>query len=489
MNYTISNKTLPQQATDCLVLAVSPKALPNDLPTETAGLIKQLVKEGDLGGECFDSCMALQPAGLAAKRLLVINTGEKPLGQQQIIKLVAKAVEKVLASGAKDAALVLDEIPRKADIGREWLVRESTRALMDNLYRFEEYKAKKKPIKLTRWQLITTDNSDRVKQALAEGKAVGAGQNFAKDLGNQPPNVCYPEWLVEQARALEKEHSKLKVSVVTEKQAEKMGMGAFCAVARGSSREGRLIVFEYKGSSDKPVALVGKGITFDTGGISIKPGAAMDEMKFDMCGAASVFGTIKTVCELALKLHLVAVVAAAENMPDGNACRPGDIVKTYSGQTVEILNTDAEGRLVLCDALTYVQKKFKPHTVIDMATLTGACVIALGHHAQAIFANDHDLGKALIEAGDEACDRGWPMPLWNDYQEQLNSPFADFANIGGRPAGSITAACFLSRFIEDDTRWAHLDIAGTAWHSGKSKGATGRPVPLLSRYLIDLSYD
>lgn len=489
MKYAISNKTLPEQATDCLVLAVSPKTLPTSLPADTTAFIKQLVKEGDLGSERFNSCMVLQPAGLVAKRLLVINTGDQPLTQQQLIKLVGKAVTQVLASGAKDAAIVLDDIPRKADISREWLVRETTRALIDKLYRFDVYKAKKAPVKLTRWQLVTSDSSDRIKQALAEGKAIAAGQNFAKDLGNQPPNVCYPEWLVEQARLLEKEYSKLKISVITEKQAAKMGMGAFCAVAQGSSREGRLIVFEYKGASDQPVALVGKGITFDTGGISIKPAASMDEMKFDMCGAASVFGTFKTVCELELKLHLVGVVAAAENMPDGNACRPGDIVKTYSGKTVEILNTDAEGRLVLSDALTYVQKKFKPHTVIDMATLTGACVIALGHHAQAIFANDHDLGKALIDAGDEACDRGWPMPLWNDYQEQLDSPFADVANIGGRPAGSITAACFLSRFIEDDVRWAHLDIAGTAWHSGKNKGATGRPVPLLSRYLIDLSHD
>jgi leucyl aminopeptidase len=264
-------------------------------------------------------------------------------------------------------------------------------------------------------------------------------------------------------------------------------MGAFCAVARGSEREGQIIVMEYKGAKGAPVALVGKGVTFDTGGISLKPGAGMDEMKYDMGGAASVLGTVKSVCELALPIHLVAVIAAAENMPDGRASRPGDIVTTLSGQTVEILNTDAEGRLVLCDALTWVQKKHKPHTVIDIATLTGACVVALGSHAQAIYSNNEALGKALLEAGNKTMDRGWPMPLWDDYQEQLDSPFADIANIGGPKAGSVTAACFLARFTKD-VNWAHLDIAGTAWVSGgMQKGATGRPVPLLTRYLIDLA--
>ncbi len=262
-------------------------------------------------------------------------------------------------------------------------------------------------------------------------------------------------------------------------------MGAFCAVARGSEREGRIIVLEWKGASTPPIALVGKGITFDTGGISLKPGAGMDEMKFDMCGAASVLGAVKSVCELKLPIHMVAVIAAAENMPDGRASRPGDIVKTLSGKTVEILNTDAEGRLVLCDALTWVQDKYQPEVCIDVATLTGACVVALGSHAQAVYANDAKLAKELLEAGDDTGDRGWPMPLWDDYQEQLNSPFADMANIGGPKAGSVTAACFLSRFTKA-SRWAHLDIAGTAWNSGgMEKGATGRPVPMLVRFLIN----
>lgn len=489
MDYSIGNKTLPEQATDCLVLAVNPTALPASLPADTAAQIGALIKAGDLGGERFSALMLFEPRGIAAKRLLLINSGSEPLNRAQLIKLAGKAAAQVAASGAKSAAFAVDEVQREASISRIWAVREITRALGVQHYRFDAYKSQKPNTTLKKWLLLTADNNLKLKQALAEGVAIAQGQNLARDLGNQPPNVCHPEWLAEQAKALAHQYSKLKVSIVTEKQAEKMGMGAFMAVSRGSEREGCLIVFEYKGANEAPVALVGKGITFDTGGISLKPGAGMDEMKFDMCGAASVFGAIKTVCELDLKLHLVAVVAAAENMPDGKACRPGDIVTTLSGQTVEILNTDAEGRLVLCDALTYVQKKFKPHTVIDMATLTGACVIALGHQAQAIFANDHELGRALIEAGDEACDRGWPLPLWEDYQEQLKSPFADMANIGGRPAGAITAACFLSRFTKD-VRWAHLDIAGTAWISGgEKKGATGRPVPLLTRYLIDLAHD
>jgi leucyl aminopeptidase len=489
MDYSIGNKTLPEQTTDCLVLVVNPKALPVSLPADTAAQINALIKAGDLGSERFSSVLLHEPRGLAAKRLLIINGGTEALGRQQLIKLAEKAAAQVNGSGAKHATFALDDIHRAADITRAWLVREVARTLGVQHYRFDVYKSQKATPSLKKWQLLTQDNNPKLKQALAEGVAIAQGQNLARDLGNQPPNVCHPEWLAEQAKLLEKQYSKLKVNLVSEKQAEKMGMGAFMAVSRGSEREGCLIVFEYKGANETPVALVGKGITFDTGGISLKPGAGMDEMKFDMCGAASVFGAIKTVCELDLKLHLVAVVAAAENMPDGDACRPGDIVTTLSGQTVEILNTDAEGRLVLCDALTYVQKKFKPHTVIDMATLTGACVIALGHQAQAIFANDHELGRALIEAGDEACDRGWPLPLWEDYQEQLKSPFADMANIGGRPAGAITAACFLSRFTKD-VRWAHLDIAGTAWISGgDKKGATGRPVPLLTRYLIDLAHD
>jgi leucyl aminopeptidase len=371
----------------------------------------------------------------------------------------------------------------------EWQVREGTRVAEEAAYRFDLYRSKApKAATLKKWTFWAAERNNGLKKASNVGKAVAAGSALAKDLGNMAPNDCYPEYLAKRARQLAKDYEKkLSVKVISHAQAEKMGMGAFCAVSQGSSRKGCLIVMDYKGATGKPVSLVGKGITFDTGGISLKPGASMDEMKYDMGGAASVFGAMKTVCELGLPIHLVAVVAAAENMPDGEATRPGDIVKTLSGQTVEILNTDAEGRLVLCDALTYVQQKHKPHTVIDVATLTGACVMALGSHAQAVYSNDDALSEALLEAGRDTGDRGWPMPLWEDYQTQLDSPFADMQNIGGPKGGSITAACFLHRFARD-VKWAHLDIAGTAWNSGgKEKGSTGRPVPMLTRYLINLA--
>jgi len=319
--------------------------------------------------------------------------------------------------------------------------------------------------------------------ALTWGDALGIGLNYARDLGNLPPNVCHPSYLAEQAQTLAKGQRKLSVEVLNEKDLEKLGMGAFLAVAKGSEQEGKLISMSYQGGKkgDKPIVLVGKGITFDTGGISIKPAAAMDEMKFDMCGAASVFGVIKALIAAKLPINVVGVVAAAENMPSGKATRPGDIVTTMSGQTVEILNTDAEGRLVLCDALTYV-KKYDPAVVIDIATLTGACVVALGKVVSGLFSPDDNLANDLLQAGQQSNDRAWRMPVWQDYQELLDSPFADMGNIGGPNGGAITAACFLARFTKDYT-WAHLDIAGTAWHSGAQKGATGRPVPLLMEYL------
>jgi leucyl aminopeptidase len=275
----------------------------------------------------------------------------------------------------------------------------------------------------------------------------------------------------------------LTVQILEREEMQKLGMGSFLGVAQGSVQPPKLIVLQHlKGKkTDKPIVLVGKGITFDTGGISIKPGAEMDEMKYDMCGAASVLGTFKAIAEMDLPLNVVGIIPACENMPDGNAIRPGDVLTSMSGQTIEVLNTDAEGRLILCDALTYAEK-FDPALVIDIATLTGACVIALGHHASGLFSNQDALAHELISAGEQALDRAWHMPLWEDYQPQLDSNFADMANIGGRAGGSITAACFLSRFTKK-YHWAHLDVAGTAWKSGKEKGSTGRPVPLLTGFL------
>ena len=323
-----------------------------------------------------------------------------------------------------------------------------------------------------------------VRGAVREANALDEGMTLARNLANAPANVCTPAYLASAVEQLAR-REQVTVEVLEETQMAQLGMGAFLSVTRGSDAPAKLIVARYQGAGDNaaPFALIGKGVTFDTGGISLKPGAAMDEMKFDMCGAASVAGALCAAAAAELPINVVAILAAAENMPSGKASRPGDIVTTMSGQTVEILNTDAEGRLLLCDALTFA-RRYEPRAVVDVATLTGACVIALGAHASALYANDEALGAQLAAAGHLTSDRAWPMPLWEDYQQQLKSNFADMANIGGRPAGSITAACFLSRFA-DGLSWAHLDIAGTAYRSGAKKGATGRPVPLLFQYLVE----
>jgi leucyl aminopeptidase len=324
-----------------------------------------------------------------------------------------------------------------------------------------------------------------VNTAIAEGQAIANGKNLARTLGNLPGNICHPTYLADQAKALAKTHTKMTAKILGEKQMSDLGMHSLLSVGQGSAQESKLILMDYKGGKrgEKPIVLLGKGITFDTGGISLKPGAAMDEMKFDMCGSASIFGAIQAILALDLPINVVGMVAAAENMPSSNASRPGDIVTSLSGQTIEILNTDAEGRLVLCDALTYAER-YKPKAVIDVATLTGACIIALGHHTTGLLSNNDDLSEALLKASHDASDKAWQLPMGEEYQAQLDSNFADMANIGGRSAGTITAACFLSRFAENYP-WAHLDIAGTAWTSGKGKGATGRPVPMLIQYLLN----
>ena len=351
-------------------------------------------------------------------------------------------------------------------------------------YGYDEFKSKKNEFSLESVEFIANQTTLTNAQ-LNFVEAVQNGQNFSRDLGNCPGNICFPEYLAEQARALAVEFPDLlKVNVLEEQKLADLGMNAFLAVSKGSDRPGRIITLEYKANTDQaPIVLVGKGVTFDTGGISLKPGAGMDEMKFDMCGAASVLGTIRALCEAKLPIHVVGAIAAAENMPSGHATRPGDIVTTMSGQTVEILNTDAEGRLVLCDTLTYI-KRFNPALVIDIATLTGACVVALGSVVSGLFTPDDELAEEIIAAGHASFDRVWRMPVYDDYQEQLDTPFADIANIGGPKAGAVTAACFLQRFTRD-YRWAHLDIAGTAWNSGPNKGATGRPVPLLMQFIAN----
>jgi leucyl aminopeptidase len=359
---------------------------------------------------------------------------------------------------------------------------------MEAVYRFEQMKSEpaevRRPLrKLTLSVPQRSDLSDG-EAATARGLAIAHGMDFARDLGNLPGNICTPTYLADRAVELAREFPDVKVRVLERKEIEDLGMGSFLSVTNGSEQPPRFIIMEYDQAvrKQRPFVLVGKGITFDSGGISIKPATDMDHMKYDMCGAASVLGVFRTVAELKSKLNIVGLIPACENLPSGRATKPGDIVKSMSGQTVEVLNTDAEGRLILADALTYAER-YEPEAVVDVATLTGAMVVALGHVACGVFSNNDALARALVAAGDDAYDRAWQLPLWEDYQEGLNSNFADFANVAGRAGGSITAACFLSRFTKRYD-WAHLDIAGIAWKEGKDKGATGRPVPLLATWLL-----
>ena len=480
-------------ASGCVVVAVSsPRRLSPAaarLDKASNGQISALIKQGDIDTDCGKTTLILNPTGhIKAKRILVVGCGEdKILSPQAFNKIASAAAITLQDSGTTDAASWLTEVEVK-DRDARWKARQIATASEDAVYRFDELKSEAKPPKrpLKRLTVVSASREDlaAIRAGTRAGAAIAHGMNLARTLGNRPGNYCTPSDLADQAKALKKEFPSLKVQVLEEEDMEKLGMGALLSVSRGSREPAKLIVMQYNGGkkADKPAVLVGKGVTFDSGGISIKPGAAMDEMKFDMCGAASVFGTVAAVAEMKLPVNLVGIVPSTENMPDGMATKPGDIVTSMSGQTIEVLNTDAEGRMILCDALTYA-KKFKPDVVIDIATLTGACVIALGKHATGLFSNDQPLADKLLAAGQTTGDRAWQMPLWDEYDEQLCSNFADMANIGGREGGSITAACFLSRYTKD-YRWAHLDIAGVAWKSGEAKGATGRPVPLLTQFLM-----
>ena len=452
------------------------------------GAISALLKRGDLAGKLGQTLLAHNLPNLKAERVLLVGTGKDgELSDRQLRKMITAAYAVLKGLGGGDAVLALQDVQVKGRdaYGKARLLVES---LADGDYQFDRFKSQKADASALKKLTLITDKADQaqVERAARHAQAIAAGMAMTRDLGNLPPNLCHPSYLAEEAKALGKAHKNLKVEILDENKLKELGAGAFLAVAQGSEQPPRMIVLHYQGGkkSEKPFALVGKGITFDTGGISIKPAAGMDEMKYDMCGAASVFGTLKAVLELQLPINLVCLLACAENMPSGRSTRPGDIVTSMSGQTVEILNTDAEGRLVLCDTLTYAER-FKPQAVIDIATLTGACIVALGSNASGLMGNNDELIEQLLTAGKSADDRAWQLPLFDEYQEQLDSPFADIANIGGPKAGTITAGCFLSRFAKN-YHWAHLDIAGTAWISGgKEKGATGRPVPLLTQYLLD----
>ncbi|MDE2234727.1 MAG: leucyl aminopeptidase [Gammaproteobacteria bacterium] len=458
------------------------------LDSAARGYLSNLLKQGAIQGRSGQALMLYQVPGMRAAQLLLVGLGKEPdFKLQAYRKAVLRASRALNEYGVKDAASTLSLLPVPGTDAYQ-RVRHAVECVHEANYRFDQCKGKKHNHKPTLQKLAllvgTHKDQGAGERGLRDGNAIAAGVALAKDLGNLPPNVCTPSYLANEARKLAK-GGKLKVTVLEEAQMKKLGMGALLAVARGSRQPPKLIIMEYRNGpkNAKPQVLVGKGITFDSGGISIKPSAAMDEMKFDMCGAASVFGAMKAVLQLGLKINLVGVVPSAENLPGGNAVKPADIVETLSGQTVEILNTDAEGRLILCDALTYAQR-FKPAAIVDIATLTGACVIALGNVVSGLLGNDETLVKELWNAGEQAADRAWQLPLYDDYQDALKSNFADFANVGGREGGAITAACYLSRFTKD-MRWAHLDIAGTAWKTGKEKGGTGRPVPLLVQYLLD----
>ncbi|MEC9260704.1 MAG: leucyl aminopeptidase, partial [Pseudomonadota bacterium] len=391
-------------------------------------------------------------------------------------------------TGSMEAVCFLTELHVK---GRDtyWKVRQAVETSQDTLYTFLQLKTKKgeprRPLRKIVFNVPTRRELTVGEKAVEHGLAIAKGVKVTKDVANMPPNICNPAYLWEQAQQMAEEYGSVSVEVVNEANMKDLGMNSYLAVGRGSENESLMSIIHHKGGADDqaPLVLVGKGLTFDSGGISLKPGDGMDEMKYDMGGAASVLGVMHTVAALNLPINVIGVLAGCENMPDANAYRPGDILTTMSGQTVEVLNTDAEGRLVLCDALTYVER-FDPETVVDVATLTGACIIALGKHATGLMSTHNPLAHELLNASEQASDRAWRLPLWDDYQEQLESPFADMANIGGRPAGSITAGCFLSRFTKK-YNWAHLDIAGTAWNSGKNKGATGRPVPMLAQFLMN----
>ncbi|MFA5494177.1 MAG: leucyl aminopeptidase [Porticoccaceae bacterium] len=450
----------------------------------TGGLVASLLKSGELA-KSGGSATLYAPPGLAAKKLVLISAGDKAPSDSQFFKLAGKIASLITAPGTKSAAVHLNGVgPDNRD--RPWCAQQVARAAGEALYLFDQCKSKKEQNRpaLAKTSLHS-DSKDtaQLNAAIDRGLALAKGVNYARELGDLPANICTPSYLATRARELAKGTPNLSAKVLTEKQMEELKMGSLLSVTAGTDTPAQLIILEYKGGARgaAPVALVGKGVTFDSGGISLKPGAGMDEMKYDMCGAASVLGALVTAAELKLPVNIIALIPAVENMPSGKATKPGDIVTSMSGQTIEVLNTDAEGRLILCDALTYVER-YKPKAVVDIATLTGACVVALGNHATGLFSNNDDLAAELLACGEESGDRAWRMPVWEDYDQQLKSNFADIANVGGRNAGSVTAACFLGRFTKNYA-WAHLDIAGTAWHSGSNKGATGRPVPLLVEYL------
>jgi len=499
MQYTLNNSDSPaNNQDDCIVVPVFSANESAELHLAAksvdeacSGKISKFIDTGDFKGALEETHIFYNLDGVKASRVLLIGCGEEDKFDIANLNKATKAAAKALKSSTlSSVSLYLADAFDKKTV--QSAVTQMIIAYADNEYQLLDYKSEKKdPSKLDAINIAFTKASkkdtENAEQGILHGSSIAKGMKLSRDLANHPGNVCTPTYIADEAKTVAKDYSSIKIEILEESDMEKLGMGSFLSVSKGSDEPGKMIVLEYQGAKDKkqaPIALVGKGITFDTGGISLKPGANMDEMKFDMCGAAGMLGTLKACAEMKLPLNVVVVLAAAENMPSGRASKPGDIVTSMAGKTIEVLNTDAEGRLVLCDALTYVGK-YKPEVVIDAATLTGACIVALGHHICAVLSNDEELAGDIIDAGNSINDRAWQLPMGEDYKKQLKSSFADLGNIGGPPAGTITAACFLAEFTKE-YKWAHLDIAGTAW-SGKD--STGRPVPLLSQYLINRAYN
>jgi leucyl aminopeptidase len=491
MEFTIKSGSPEKQRSACVVVGVfdnrKPSLSAELIDRASNGYISEIIRRGDMEGKLGATLLLHNVRGTLADRVLLVGLGkERDFREREFRSAIRAAVRLLNETGSYEAVVYLtEEKVKRREVA--WRVEHAVVVAMESVYRFDQMKSQPADVRrpLRKLTLSVPQRSDLTagEAAAARGLAIAHGMDLARDLGNLPGNICTPAHLAERAQALAQELG-FKCEVFERGKLEELKMGSFLSVTNGSDQPPKFIVLEYFGGpkKQKPLVLVGKGITFDSGGISLKPGADMDQMKFDMCGAASVLGAFRAVAELKAKVNLVGLVPTCENMPNGRATKPGDVVRSMSGQTIEVLNTDAEGRLILCDALTYAER-YEPAAVVDIATLTGAMVIALGHVASGLFSNSDSLGRALLNAGEDAFDRAWQLPLWDDYQEALNSNFADFANIGGRAGGSITAACFLSKFAKKFD-WAHLDIAGVAWTEGKEKGATGRPVPLLTTWVL-----
>ncbi|MGL5336286.1 MAG: leucyl aminopeptidase [Enterovibrio sp.] len=494
MEFCVKSGNPEKQRSACIVVGVfEPRRLSSaaeQLDKISNGYISNLLRRGDLEGKAGQVLLLHHVPHILAERVLLVGCGkERELGERQYKEIIKKTITTLNDTGSMEASCFLSELHVKGqDI--YWNIRQAIESTEEELYTFNHFKSVKpeirRPLRKLTLNVPTRRELAIGERAIAHGLAVAQGVSSCCDLANMPPNIATPAYLAEQAQLLAKESELIQCQVIGEQEMKEIGMHSYLAVSAGSHNEAKMSILSYQGDPDaaaKPIVLIGKGLTFDSGGISIKPAANMDEMKYDMCGAAAVFGVMKALAQLKLPLNVIGVLAGCENMPGGGAYRPGDILTTLSGQTVEVLNTDAEGRLVLCDALTYAER-FEPECVIDIATLTGACVVALSHHISGLMANHNPLAHELVNASEQAFDRAWRLPMTDDYQDQIKSPFADMSNIGGPGGGAITAGCFLSRFAKK-FNWAHLDIAGTAWRSGKNKGATGRPVPLLVQFLLN----